>query len=83
MESAPDFYEVIGVNVDATPEQIKKQYRKLSLELHPDRPNGDRSKFELLAEAYEVLGDKDKRRQYDISKRHPFMGEFSTQQQHV
>ena len=45
MESRPDFYDIIGVNKDATPEQIKKQYRKLSLELHPDRPNGDRSKW--------------------------------------
>ena len=81
MESRPDFYDIIGVNKDATPEQIKKQYRKLSLDLHPDRPNGDRSKFELLKEAYEMLSDKDKRRQYDMSQRQPFMGEFSTQQQ--
>jgi DnaJ family protein B protein 4 len=80
MASMPNFYDIIGVNKDATPEQIKKQYRKLSLDLHPDRPNGDRSKFELLKEAYEMLSDKDKRRQYDVSQRQPFMGEFSTQQ---
>ena len=76
----PDFYDIIGVNKDATPDHIKKQYRKLSLELHPDRPNGDTSKFELLNEAYETLSDKDKRRHYDMRQRHPFRGECSTQQ---
>ena len=81
MENSPDFYDIIGVNKDATPEQIKKQYRKLSLDLHPDRPNGDRSKFDLLQEAYETLSDKDRRRQYDMSQRRPFLGEFSTQPQ--
>jgi len=81
MDNSPDFYDIIGVNKDATPEQIKKQYRKLSLNLHPDRPTGDRSKFDLLQEAYETLSDKDKRRQYDMSQRRPFLGEFSTQHQ--
>jgi len=67
MTSTPSFYEVLGLTNDSSPEEIKRRYRKLSLEYHPDRPNGDRSKFELITEAYEILGDEDKRLQYDKS----------------
>jgi len=59
------FYEILGVSKQATPDQIKKQYRKLSLEFHPDRPNGDAARFREINEAYEVLSDEKKRKQYD------------------
>jgi DnaJ-class molecular chaperone len=59
------FYEVLGIPQNATPDQIKKQYRKLSLECHPDRPNGNAEKFKAINEAYETLSDERKRSHYD------------------
>lgn len=63
-----DFYEVLGVERGADPDTIKKAYRKLAMQFHPDRNPGDKSaedKFKEAARAYEVLGDKDKRARYD------------------
>jgi len=63
-----DFYVVLGVQRDASEADIKKAYRKLAMECHPDRNNGDKSaeeKFKLVTEAYEVLRDPDKRAAYD------------------
>ena len=63
-----DFYVVLGVQRDASEADIKKPYRKLAMECHPDRNNGDKSseeKFKLVSEAYEVLRDPDKRAAYD------------------
>jgi len=63
-----DFYVVLGVQKDATEADIKKAYRKLAMECHPDRNNGDKAaeeKFKLVTEAYEVLRDPDKRASYD------------------
>jgi DnaJ-class molecular chaperone len=60
-----NYYDILGVPKNATQDQIKKQYRKLSLECHPDRPNGNESKFKMLNEAYEILGDEVKRKQND------------------
>jgi DnaJ-class molecular chaperone len=59
------FYSILGVPENATHEQIKKQYRKLSLEYHPDRPSGDANKFKSINEAYETLSDDHRRKQYD------------------
>ena len=61
------FYDTLGVPQNATQDQIKKQYRKLSLEFHPDRPTGNAGKFKEINEAYENLFDDKKRRQYDQS----------------
>src|SRR5919107_6283128 len=62
-----DYYEILGVTRDATPEQIKKAYRQLAMKLHPDVATeadaGD--KFKKVAEAYEVLQDPKKRDLYD------------------
>lgn len=58
-------YDILGVPSNATMDQIKKQYRKLSLECHPDRPGGNASKFKEINEAYEQLYDDKKRKQYD------------------
>src|SRR5258708_27959858 len=63
-----DFYVVLGVQRDASEPDIKKAYRKLAMECHPDRNNGDKAaeeKFKIVTEAYEVLRDPDKRAAYD------------------
>src|SRR5258708_26820815 len=63
-----DFYVVLGVQRDASEADIKKAYRKLAMECHPDRNNGDKAaeeKFKIVTEAYEVLRDPDKRAAYD------------------
>ena len=63
-----DFYVLLGVSRDASESDIKKAYRKLAMECHPDRNNGDKAaeeKFKLVTEAYEVLRDPQKRAAYD------------------
>jgi len=63
-----DFYQTLGVASDASADEIKKAYRKLAMKYHPDKNPGDREaeeKFKLAAEAYEVLGDLEKRKIYD------------------
>ena len=63
-----DYYHVLGVERAATPDEIKKAYRKLAVKFHPDKNPGDKSaedKFKELGEAYEVLSNTDKRAAYD------------------
>ncbi len=60
-----DYYNVLGVTKTASPEEIKKAYRKLAHQYHPDKTGGDEKKFKEINEAYQVLSDKAKRAQYD------------------
>lgn len=68
MSTKRDYYEVLGVSKTASQEEIKKAYRKVAMQYHPDRNPGDKAaeeKFKEAAEAYEVLNDSDKKAQYD------------------
>jgi curved DNA-binding protein CbpA len=70
--TAKDYYGLLGVERDATNEEIKKAYRRLALQYHPDRNGGDPSLEEKLKEvnqAYQVIGNEVKRHQYDLTLR--------------
>lgn len=64
MAATPDYYKTLGVSRDATPEDVKKAFRKLARTHHPDA-GGDETKFKEINEAYEVLSDDKKRKMYD------------------
>src|SRR3989344_2647854 len=60
-----DYYKVLGVDKNASQDDIKKAFRKLAHEYHPDKKGGNADKFKEANEAYGVLGDESKRKQYD------------------
>ena len=71
---ARDYYEVLGVSKGASAEEIKRAYRKLARQYHPDRNPGDKqaeTRFKEIQDAYDILSDKSKREQYD---RYGFVG---------
>jgi DnaJ-class molecular chaperone len=74
--SSTNFYDILGLGPNATKDEIKKAYRSLSLKYHPDK-NGTVdavSKFQEINEAYEVLGDEQKKADYDNTRNNPFFG---------
>ena len=72
-----DYYEILGVSRDATQDQIQSAYRKLARKYHPDinKSKGAEDKFKQIGEAYEVLGDAEKRKKYDQLGKNWQMGE--------
>ena len=60
-----DYYNILGVSKTASADDIKRAYRKLAHEHHPDKKGGDEKKFKEINEAYQVLSDEKKRQQYD------------------
>ncbi len=63
-----DYYDVLGVNKNSTPEQIKVAYRKLAVKHHPDKNKGNKAseeKFKEASEAYHVLSDNERKQNYD------------------
>ena len=76
-ERKTDFYEVLGVAKEASQEDIKKAYRKLSLQFHPDRNNNSSEsteKFQEINSAYDVLSNEQERANYDRQRMSPFFG---------
>lgn len=72
-----DYYKILGINKNASPEEIKKAYRRLAHQHHPDKAGGDEKKFKEINEAYQVLSDEKKRVQYDRFGTAEPMGGFS------
>lgn len=66
-----NYYQILGVDENASQEDIKKTYRKLAMEHHPDK-GGDEEKFKKISEAYDILGDENKKIQYDNQRKNPF-----------
>ncbi len=65
MPMSNDYYKTLGIERNASKEDIKKAFRKLAHEYHPDKNNGDDKKFKEINEAYTILSDDQKRQQYD------------------
>lgn len=77
---AKDYYEVLGVKKDASADDIKKAYRKLAMKYHPDKNPDDKNaeeKFKEISEAYAVLSDAEKRKEYDAYGSEGFSRKFS------
>ena len=75
-----DYYNILGVQKTARDEEIKKAYRKLAMKYHPDHTKGDKGaeeKFKKISEAYAVLSDKEKRKEYDTFGSEGFRQRFS------
>jgi curved DNA-binding protein len=75
-----DYYKILGLSKSASDADIKKAYRKLAMKYHPDRNKGDaaaETRFKKISEAYAVLSDKEKRKQYDMYGSEGFQNRFS------
>ena len=76
-----DYYQILGVGREASPDEIKKAYRKLALKYHPDKAKGDKKlaeeKFKQISEAYAVLSNPEKKKEYDQFGSQVFRQKFS------
>jgi curved DNA-binding protein len=76
-----DYYKILGVGRDATADEIKKAYRKLAMKYHPDKAKGDKKqaedKFKQISEAYAVLSNPEKKKEYDEFGSQVFRQKFS------
>ena len=73
---AENFYDILGVDENASKEEIKKSYRSLQMKYHPDKNRGNQESMimtQQLNEAYETLKDDQKRKEYDMSRKNPFL----------
>lgn len=70
--SAKDFYRVLGVPENASQEEIKKAYRRLAHQHHPDRAGGSEEKFKEINTAYQILSDTEKRARYDAMRKYGY-----------
>ncbi len=78
-----DYYQILGISKSASQDEIKKAYRKLAMKYHPDRNPGDRKaedRFKEVSEAYAVLSDPEKRKQYDMFGSENFQRKFSQEE---
>ena len=72
---AKDYYKILGVDENATPDVLKKAFRKIAQQSHPDTHPGDKAaeeRFKEASEAYDVLSDPEKRQKYDALRRYGF-----------
>src|ERR1700677_1131045 len=74
-----DYYKVLGVAQEATDKEITRAYRKLAKQFHPDANPGSEDRFKEISAAYDVLGDDDKRKEYDeVRRMGPLAGGFGS-----
>lgn len=80
-----DYYQILGVNQKASDDEIKKAFRKLARQHHPDANPGNKAaeaRFKEISEANEILSDPQKRQQYDMLRQNPYAGGFGRQSGH-
>jgi DnaJ-class molecular chaperone len=78
MDPRKDYYKVLGVSENASQDEIKKAYRKLAKEYHPDKHAGDKKaeeRFKDISDAYSILGNAEKRKKYDMFRKNPWAGQ--------
>ena len=75
-----DYYKILGLRRDVTEEEIRRAYRRQALLYHPDRNNGNKEseeRFKEIGEAYAVLGNRERRKEYDLVGHTRFRGKFT------